>query len=242
MRLAAAAILISYGLNLLSFNAAWAEPSAGVPGGQDPLTPGMPIQPEPKVPLPIPTLSPTPTPTQTPQAPTSIYRSRAEKNELGLPIRPSAPPTLGATAPADIFVCQRYFSYRGRLLTCDSNVNPDGEGLRPILSTVPEAVPYLDKYQDNRRDLANLAYYGSAGLLIALGGTILSHQYSGGTRIVIRNISLFTGLLGLTAGSFIYGLTLLTTNESYLHDAVRVYNRSRPEDPLELQLTTGVRF
>ena len=168
-------------------------------------------------------------------------RAKVAPEDVGIPSRPTAPPTLGAKMPENLFSCQRSFVYRGKTLPCDSNLSYDGENLRPILSAVPESIPPLDQYQRNRQKVRTLAYTGSLGLAMALVGHFVSKGYEGDKRILIRNLSVLSGF-ALTAGSFIYGFTLLNTNEANLREAVRVHNNARPQDPIELQLTTGLTF
>jgi hypothetical protein len=167
--------------------------------------------------------------------------ARAQSDEAGVPKKPSAPPTLGAKLPQDLFVCERTYVYRGKAIPCDSNVSFDGENLRPVLSQVPDSIKLLDTYQGNRKKVGFLAYTASAGLALLILGSLVSRGYEGDTRIVLRNVGLLSGLV-FTGGSFIYGISLLNSNEGYLRDAVDVYNRARPQDPIELQLSTTVRF
>ncbi len=158
-----------------------------------------------------------------------------------IPQTPTAPPTLGAKGPQDVFLCQRAYRYRGKILPCDSNVAFDGENLRPILIQAPGSVELLDRYQENRRKVNRLAYTATAGLVLILLGNFVSKGYEDPTRTTIRNVGAISGLV-LTTGSFVYGVTLLNSNEAYLREAVRTYNQARPQDPIELQLGTTVRF
>ena len=143
--------------------------------------------------------------------------------------------------PPNTNPCRRVYLYRGQLLDCDSNLSLDGERLRPIIQRVPEAVTELNVYQSNRRFVNKLAYTGSAGIVLMLAGFLVGRQVGGGTGILLRNIG-YAGGLVLTGGSLIYGVSLLTTNEQHLGEAVRHYNAAYPNDPIELQFTTGINF
>ena len=85
---------------------------------------------------------------------------------------PTAPPSYLHIAQPDPFGCHRKIVYQGKTLDCDTNVQRDGENLRPIIKDVPAAVSELDTYQRNRRNLKYTAYAFSAAILIALGGYI----------------------------------------------------------------------
>lgn len=158
--------------------------------------------------------------------------------------KPNRPPPLKQPEITDSFRCERRLLYQGKILTCDSNVQRDAERLRPIISDVPPALQELDTYQTNRQNVRTAAYVGSVGLLIALGGLLVSRSFTDSqnnltdTGTKIRGYTLAGGL-GLTGISFIYGLSILTTNESHLEHAVTNFNHVHPDNPIELQFTTG---
>ena len=162
-----------------------------------------------------------------------------------IPGRPTAPPALAIRTPSDTFLCNRVFIVDGKPLPCDSQLQFDGENLRPILLGVPGAINELNTYQDNRRKVQSLAYVGSAGLLMAALGYLFSRVHDDPSnpnlRIVVRNIGLIGGLT-LVGGSFIYGFSTLRANEEHLGTAVKLYNEARPNRPIELQFTTGISF
>jgi hypothetical protein len=185
---------------------------------------------EPSQPRPQPSASPT----------QRLGTQRLGKELKEIPQRPSAPPLLQTEGPADTFKCERTFVYRGKPLICDSYMRQDAERLRPILSSVPTAVAELDSYQRNRRKVTTLAYVASAGLVLLLGSRLLP-QSSSNSLITPRNIGLYGGM-GLAAGSVLYGLSFLRTNEAHLGNAVEYYNRAHPRDPIELQFSTGITF
>ncbi|MDR3607338.1 MAG: hypothetical protein P4M08_08155 [Oligoflexia bacterium] len=154
--------------------------------------------------------------------------------EVPIPKKPTAPPQLFERTAPDTFRCQRFYVYQGRTLGCDSNLGPDGERLRPILSTVPGASAELDQYQRQQRRLRATAYAGSAGLVLLLAG-ILGGGGTGKKIMYLSGGSIFLGSIAL-------GLAAIHTNESKLGDAVDTYNRARPNDPIQLQFNTGIGF
>jgi hypothetical protein len=137
-------------------------------------------------------------------------------------------PQLGPqAAPQDVLHCDRQFEYRRKRLSCDSPLAADGEGLRPLLDSVPEARAELDLYQANRRSTEKLAYTGMAGLLVAILGPRLVDDRGS------KNITLSVGL-SLALGSFAFGRSRLAANEVHLDRAVQHFTRSNPGDPITL--------
>jgi hypothetical protein len=161
-------------------------------------------------------------------------------DELPGPAAPMAPAPLVVPQLTEGFQCDQYFTFKGRAVTCDSNVRMDAENLRPIIRDTPAAIAELDAYQSNRIGVKNAAYVGSAGLLIALGGVFLSRHFDD-NQVLVRNLSLAAGL-ALAAGSFGYALAVLQTNEAHLGKAVNFYNAGHPDAPIELQFSTGLKF
>ncbi len=151
-----------------------------------------------------------------------------------VPNTPSAPPSLFKRAAPESFRCQRFYSYDGKLIGCDSNVRPDGEGLRPYLSDVPAANTELNIYQRNRATLRNTAYFGTLGLVVAIAGAVVG----GGAG---KQVMILSGG-SILAGSFLYGFTSMRANESHLNEAVRLHNLAKPDKPIELQFSTGIGF
>jgi hypothetical protein len=147
---------------------------------------------------------------------------------------PSAPPSLFKKSAPESFRCQRMFVYDGKVYGCDSNVRPDGEGLRPLLSDVPAANGELNIYQRNRANLRNTAYAGSLGLLLMISASFLGKGHG--------KQALLLGGGSITAGSFIYGFTSARANEKHLDEAVRLHNLAKPDKPIELQFSTGIGF
>lgn len=161
-----------------------------------------------------------------------------------IPSAPTAPPQLGAQRePKDwkTYRCSRYFLYQGKAIECDSDLGRDGESLRPILAKTPEALAKLDSYQNTRKNVQNLRYLSALGLAMMGTGFILSKTMDSDNKVAVRNILVTSGL-AISAGTFIWGLTLIRQNESKLTEATEIYNRANPKDPLEIQVTTGVTF
>lgn len=170
------------------------------------------------------------------------------KSEPQIPTNTTAPPSLVRKAPKSPFECEREFTYKGEVLECDSNVRKDGEGLRPIINSVPAAVRELDLYQGLRSRIGNTAYIGSVGIAILIAGWLISNQLKApdGTTIndtgkFVSRISFYGGV-GITAGAVAYGLSLNRSNEEHLQNAVSLYNQAHPKDPILLQFNTRVSF
>jgi hypothetical protein len=163
------------------------------------------------------------------------------RRDVRLESSPSYAQVVGPKSVPIMYGCKRTFLYRGKRRPTDSYNRQDGEKLRPVLSTVPEAIQDLETYQKNRRRISTGAYIGTAGLVMAIGGLIASYQFTGDTKRQIRTIGLLGGL-SIGVGSAIYSLAILRTNESYLQRAAEKYNRTRPDDPIVLQFSTGILF
>jgi hypothetical protein len=138
------------------------------------------------------------------------------------------PSLLGPQAiPQDILRCDRQYEYRHRRLSCDSPLAADGEGLRPLLDSVPAAREELDLYQSHRRSLDVTAYTGMAGFMLAIfGPRFLGERAPKNTTITIG--------LSLALGSLAVGRSRLLANETHLDRAVRHFNDANPGDPITL--------
>jgi hypothetical protein len=163
-----------------------------------------------------------------------------------IPKKPSAPPSLSTRKPTDSFRCQRFYVYQGKRIACDSNIKLDGENLRPLMEDVPQAIAELNLYQTNRLKARSAAYWGTVGLLVMIGGSLLSLRYRDqgnptDTSNTIRTISLFGGG-GIMIGSFISALSFIKTNETHIGNAVNFYNQAHPEAPIQLQFNTAISF
>ena len=169
------------------------------------------------------------------------------------PSKPSAPPSLTKKAPKDVFTCTRYFSYHGKILSCDSQLHRDGEGLRSVIQDVPPAVNELNTYQSTRRGLQTTAYVGSIGMFLLLqsliAGGLISNLFfketdANGNKSIsnagqeFNRISRVGGAM-IAVGSVTYGLTVLHRNEQHLDNAVHFYNDVHPDNPIELKVSAG---
>lgn len=154
--------------------------------------------------------------------------------EETIPDQPSAPPSLFKKVPPETFHCERFFIYEGKTYGCDSDVRPDGEGLRAILQDTPAAASALNAYQKGRSSLQNTAYIGSLGILVLIAGAV----GGGGTG---KQIMLLSGT-AIFGGAFLYGFTSLKANEANLNRAVELHNQAVPDKPIQLQFSTGITF
>ncbi len=172
-----------------------------------------------------------------------VYSSSSDAVERLEDRLTSVPPSLNQKQEPQYFYCGRNFIYRGKLQECDSNLGKDGSHLRPIIKDIPNAVVELDLYQKNREKIRTAAYFGAVGLLVGVIGVLVSHPPFDQNTGVLKpgGYALFGGGL-LTVGSFIYGLVAVNQNESHLTQAIQHYNTAYPEDPIKIQVTTGIDF
>jgi hypothetical protein len=180
---------------------------------------------------------------QAASAPPSEPAAPAKKTPLqGVPQTPSAPAPLGKPFQEPRYACKRQLIYEGKTLPCDSYNYRDGEGLRPLLLDVPEAIESLEKYQRNRQSLKWLPYVGTGAIVLAGVGVLLGRSYQGEPwAIPTRNIMAITGVAVL-AGAFTYGIVTLTLNERNFDDAIRKHNEAKPEKPIEVRVDATLFF
>ncbi len=160
--------------------------------------------------------------------------------------RPSAP-MAPATAksrqvPENPFRCDRLIKFRGKILSCDSALRRDGESLRSIFESTPEALDELDEYQAGRKSIKFAAYSGTAGVVIALasgliGNLIVPDENKQGDRDAATRIVRLSGL-GITLGSVVFGLSHLRNNEEHLKRAIIKYNGTHTDRPIEVLFQT----
>jgi len=163
------------------------------------------------------------------------------RRDVRLGTNPNAPLLLKPKVVSKGYGCRRLFRYRGKSASADSYNRQDGEKLRPVLSSDPQALSELDLYQSNRRKVRIGAYAGTLAVLLALGSVIMAKQFNGDTRNQIRTYGLIGGL-GIGIGVGIFSLAILRTNESHLQNAVDHFNAGHPEDKVILQFSTGLLF
>lgn len=160
-----------------------------------------------------------------------------------IPDKPNAPQVLApTTVPPDVFQCERHFIYQGKTLDCDSNTRRDGEKLRPYFAHNPEAISELNLYQKGRSAAMTSAYVSGFGLVIGIAGYLITRGMNNpdgtitATGDLIRSITTVGGI-SLMGGSFIFGLALLSFNESHLQNAINLHNKAQPENPIQLQFS-----
>lgn len=158
----------------------------------------------------------------------------------GIPTSPSVPTLRTQKRTMNILKCERQFLYRGKRFECDSHLEADAERLRPVLAQVPAALAQLNEYQKIRKDVKKLAYAGGLGFLLIIGGS-LAGSASGTFASDARTIGVGGGI-AILATTLITGLASLQASENRLDRAVEIYNRERPQDPIELQFSTGFQF
>ncbi|MBL7714888.1 MAG: hypothetical protein JNL01_05430 [Bdellovibrionales bacterium] len=179
-------------------------------------------------------------PERKPAAPFSPALARDPLQNL--PRQPSAPPMITPVKKPNVIRCTRKYVYQGRTLDCDSNLDRDGEGLRPVLNQVPASIAELDSYQKKRKEIMKLSYAGGVGLLAILGGSLSSRLTSDPNSAKdLRTAGIASGVLILGV-TLITGYTSLRSTQSHLNEAVKKYNDAKPGDPIELQFSTGVDF
>ncbi|MGE0614518.1 MAG: hypothetical protein AB7P04_02670 [Bacteriovoracia bacterium] len=191
---------------------------------------------------------PAPTSVQADDSPDcdAIKTMQAAAEERKLPIKEvpqetMKPGQIGKEVKVAAFGCKREFVHQEKTYPIDSFHKQDGERLRPVIQEVPSAVAQLNAYQRNRRAATTANYVGTIGIGVALVGLILGRQLSGDTAVVVRNISVLSGL-AMTSGSLIYRFTILRSNENHLTQAVQNYNSARPNDSIQLQFSTEMFF
>lgn len=144
------------------------------------------------------------------------------------------PPSLGRPVPENPFQCERLLRHKGQILSCDTHMSNDGEGLRPIFKNTPEALDELDLYQRNRKRVRIGGYTGTFGIFLFLANPLIANLVTSdqSKRDSLKTTLRFTGL-GITLGSAVYGISYLKANEEHLNRAVERYNDKNPEQKIE---------
>lgn len=174
-------------------------------------------------------------------APSLEFESKFKKFELeekSIPKKPRTPAPVQQILPRSLPHCERVILFNEQKLEVDSNLGNDAEHLRRLVQTVPSAVSEIDQYQANRKNVRLAAYIGSAGLVAAGVGLLLGSQ----NPIIVPTRYLISGGVILAAGSFIFAIGHLQRNEKHLHTALENYNLAHPEQPIQIEFSTGMHF
>jgi hypothetical protein len=138
--------------------------------------------------------------------------------------------------------CQRPFLFHDQFYSVDTPRSQDAGNLKSFVSSVPKAKELLEQYESNRNKSIITAYTGTLGLLLFLFAGPISQRFSAGSQASVKSAANLGGLT-LMAGSFLYGFTLLRTNEYLIPRAVDAYNQqAKPNDQITLQFTAGFGF
>lgn len=134
--------------------------------------------------------------------------------------------------------CVRTYIYKNKTYPADSSRKADGEGLRNLLKSNPDAEIFLNKYQSNIKRLRWPAYFGGIGVASMIGGLVYSEQLQ--TQLGRRDTRL--AMIGggglLILASYAYGQFARSSNEKTLEKAINLYNGSvREEEKIQVNLT-----
>jgi hypothetical protein len=171
----------------------------------------------------------------------SPAKATNEANPPREPCQTNIPSPL--TKPKNIVPlgCDRPFTIHGETYSADSPQAQDASTLRYFMKPVPEAESILAEYQENRKSSKASAYIGTLGIVMFVFSSTIAKQFDSQSQDSIRN-TLRIGGLSLAGGGFFFTLTYLNDNEKLIPKSVDLYNKSKPNDPIELQFTTGWRF
>ena len=137
--------------------------------------------------------------------------------------------------------CDRPFKIHGEIYSTDSPQSQDASTLRYFVKSVPEADGYLSEYQQNRELSKTSAYIGTAGILMFLFSGLIANQFEEASQGPVRD-ALRIGGMTFATGGFFFTFAHLNQNERLIPQSVNAYNKAKPNDPIELQFSTGWRF
>ena len=137
--------------------------------------------------------------------------------------------------------CDRPFTFHGETYSTDSPQAQDASTLKYFVQNVPISNSILEDYQAHRNLSKMGAYIGSMGVLMFLFSNTIGKQFDAASRDSVRNTLRLGGLV-IATGGFFFTFAYLHNNEHLIPKAVEAYNLSKPNDPIELQFTTGWRF
>ena len=137
--------------------------------------------------------------------------------------------------------CDRPFTIHRETYSTDSPQSQDAATLRYFVQSVPEADSMLNEYQENRIASKTSAYIGTLGILMFVFSNTIAKQFEASSQGPVRD-SLRIGGLSFAAGGFFFTFAHLNQNERLIPQSVEAYNKAKPNDPIELQFSTGWRF
>ena len=137
--------------------------------------------------------------------------------------------------------CERPFTYREETYSADPPQSKDASTLKFFVQSVPEANKILEEYQTNLVKSKTSAYIGTMGVLMVFFASTISNQFNANSRVPVGT-ALRVGGATFALGGFFFTFAHLRDNEYLIPKAVESYNRSKPNDPIELQFTTGWNF
>jgi hypothetical protein len=137
--------------------------------------------------------------------------------------------------------CDRPFTFHGETYSVDSPQSQDASTLRYFVKSVPDADTMLLEYQENRLTSKTSAYIGTLGILMFVFSNAVAKQFDVSAQGPVRD-TLRIGGLAFTAGGFFFTFAHLNQNEHLISRSVEAFNKANPNDPIELQFSTGWRF
>lgn len=171
----------------------------------------------------------------------SSFSTEALKGPPRQPCQTGIPSPLRKPKDITPLGCDRPFTIHGETYSADSPQAQDASTLKYFAQNVPASNSILEEYQNNRNLAVTGAYIGTLGVIMAVLATAVGNQFNAGSKLSVTS-TLRVGGLALAAGGFFFTFTHLHENEHLIPKAVEAYNQSKPNDPIELQFTTGWKF
>lgn len=137
--------------------------------------------------------------------------------------------------------CDRPFTIHGETYSADSPQAQDASTLKYFVQSVPESNSILEEYQEHRAASKTGAYIGTLGVVMFLFSNAIGNQFNAASKTSVTN-ALRVGGICLATGGFFFTFAYLHENEHLIPKAVEAYNQAKPNDPIELQFTTGWKF
>lgn len=138
--------------------------------------------------------------------------------------------------------CSRLAIINHQEVLVDTNSTEKGEGLRFHLEKDPQALSYLDKYQEGTRLRWQNTVLGTLGTTMLIGGALTNDDSDNRKTLLIGGVTLMII-------NFFVAKTLDTANESNLMKAIEEYNKRnlpkiyfRPDQKRDTSIDNGVSF